>query len=70
MIADLRLNEIHHLRKRLDRLREVGALLSTDPNLQNPIVRTVMVILVARETRLSSIVRAYLAEHGHPPDDL
>jgi uncharacterized protein (TIGR02646 family) len=66
MIDDLRLNEIHHLRKRRERLWLVSEVLSTDSDDQDPDFRNILTRLAARSTELSSITRTWLVEHGYP----
>ncbi len=63
-IADLRLNDRHHILKRLGRLWIVSQYLSShNPN--DPNYREFILAITARDKELSSITRAMIVEQGY-----
>lgn len=68
MINDLRLNEHHHLRKRLRWLYLVGKALTADPDAQSPELRRTCANLVSPATSFSGVTRAWLTERGFLQD--
>ena len=68
-IEELRLNEQHHLEKRLEWVELALMLLTAFEDPQSPVTRNSLGWLVARETQLSSITRTAFAEEGYALDD-
>ncbi len=67
MIDDLKLNEHHHLKKRLERVFWVEQVTMDSPSNPNPKLQDVRQWLALRTTQYSSIVRARLVGLGYPP---
>ena len=63
MIDDLRLNDRHHLKQRREWIILVSAAILRTPSAQNNELRNLRYHLASRSTQLSSISRAWLAEH-------
>ena len=66
MIADLKLKDYHHMRARLERIQLVRGMFTYAPDSEIP---GLIERLTSRETELSSITRALLAELGYAVDD-
>ena len=69
-IADLGLNEWHHLKKRVQLLELLSAIMPGDPNGLTACTREILVHFASRRMELSSLVRTWLSEHGYPIEDL
>ena len=67
-IDDLRLNEWHHLRKRLLWLQLISAIIPGDPAEMTAESEEERAHLASRTTPHSSITRRWLSERGHRPD--
>lgn len=68
MIDDLRLNESHHLKKRLERLELISRIISGFSDTDDPIFRAFAKEITDRGVQLSSIVRTFLAQNDHSFD--
>lgn len=66
MIADLKLKDYHHMRARLERIQLVRGMFTYAPDSE---ISGLIERLTSRETELSSITRALLAELGYAVDD-
>ena len=64
-IQDLRLNEWHHLKERIEWLRMVSAAIPDDQESRTSEVESLRARLTSRETPLSSITRVWLSERGY-----
>ncbi len=69
-IDDLGLNDLHHLKNRIERLLMFSANMPEDPNSLDTSTRDILVYFVSRKTQLSSLVRTWLTENGFPLDGL
>ena len=64
-IADLRLNDFHHLKKRVEWLEMFSARVLRDPDISNAETREVVMRFSSREMQFSSIIRVWLSENGY-----
>ena len=69
-IAQLRLNDAHHLKKRVGWLELFSAAIRNDPNGLTEEKRQILVRFASRSMELSSLVRTWLSEHGYPIEDI
>ena len=67
-IDDLRLNEGHHLKKRLEWLQLIAAIIPDDPAEMTGESEEERAHFASRATPFSSITRRWLSERGHRPD--
>ena len=67
-IDDLRLNEWHHLRKRLEWLRLISAIIPDDPAEMTADSEELRIHYCSRPAPVSSITRQWLSERGHRAD--
>ena len=64
-IEDLRLNEWHHLKNRVEWLWMISNAIPNDHDSLVPDVEEQRSALISRNTQYSSIARTWLSEHGH-----
>ena len=69
MIDDLRLNGLHHLRKRRVWILAVAQAIPDDPIREAPDTEVYRHNLASRATQLSSVARAWLVERGYSISD-
>ena len=69
-IKALRLNDVHHLKKRVQWLLLFSSAMPEDPRALTTCTTKTLVHFASRGMQLSSIVRAWLAEYGFPPESL
>ncbi len=69
-IAQLRLNDPHHLKNRVEWLEMFSATMPDNPNDLTPRTTEILVRFASRGRQLSSLVRTWLSEHGYPMEDV
>ena len=69
MIDDLKLNERHHLKKRIEWLQLISAIIPEGPNSLTSDVEKDSAHFASRTIAHSSITRAWLSEQGYPIDE-
>lgn len=64
-IDDLRLNEWHHLKNRVERLQLISAIIPDDPNNPTSDVKEYCAYFASHNAPFSSITRVWLSERGY-----
>ena len=65
-VDDLGLNDLHHLKKRVEWLELFSAAIPDAPNGLTTDARKILVHYTSRERQFSSLVRTWLSERGYP----
>ena len=69
MIANLKLNDKHHMERRRVTLEVLKVSIPGDPREETPISRRLRRILASRTSEVSSLARVWLMERGYSIDD-
>ena len=64
-IDDLRLNDLHHLKNRVEWIELFSAAIPADPDGLSDRTREILVHFASRETQLSSLILTWLSDHGY-----
>ncbi len=66
-IVELGLNDLHHLRKRVQWLELFSASVSVNPDVSNARTRERIMRFASPKAQFSSLIQTWLAKNGYPP---